>query len=309
MQAELGYDQFHGLWHTECFPPNHNPNRSIDPVGWYSPGVCPSGYSAALVSTTTESALESQYSSDGFSISSIADETTVWCCPAGYSMPWPGIIGCSSLAENIVVTSCSDNSYTRTTTQNPSLGPVTFWTCESDKTISTSASVLPAYADPIYVKYRPSDLPVLQKVSPTWGEWANAKATVTGATSSSGAQTGSASSISSGGLSQDAKIAIGVTIPVVVISLVLGAFVVMRWHRKGPHSSLAREPGLGVEKPELDGQRVPGSTGERKELSGTQENVIIPTHIPELHGESYQPQPVEIDGLHSNLVSELDRAR
>jgi hypothetical protein len=82
LQAELGNDQFHGLWHTECFPPNHNPDRSIDPIGWYSPGICPSGYSAALVSTTTDTALESEYSSYGFSTSSIADETTVWCCPA-----------------------------------------------------------------------------------------------------------------------------------------------------------------------------------------------------------------------------------
>ena len=229
-------------------------------------------------------------------------------------MPWPETIDCSSLAEDVVVTSCSDNSYTRTTTQNPSLGPVAFWTCESDKTVSTSASVLPAYADPIYVKYRLSDLPVLQKLSSTWGEWANVKATGTGAMSSSGAtsssvaHTGSAAPVSSG-LSQDAKIAIGVTIPVVFIAFVLGAYAAMRRHQKGRRPLPAPEPSLGVEKPELDGRGVLGSTGERKELSGTQENVIMPTHIPEIHGESYQPRPAEMDGLHSNPVFELDGAR
>jgi hypothetical protein len=235
-------------------------------------------------------------------------------------MPWPQTIACSSLAEDIVVTSCSNNSYTRTTTRNPSLGSVTFWTCESDKTVSTSASVLPAYADPIYVKYRPSDLSELQKVNPTWGEWANVKATGTGATSfssahtgtstasSSGARTGSTAPVSSSGLSQGAKIAIGITIPIVFIAFVLGGYAAMRWHRKRKRPGPAPEPSLGVEKPELDGWGVPGSAEERKEFD-TRENVMAPAHVSELHGEPHQPRPIEMDELYSNLVSELDGAR
>ena len=79
--GNLGYDGIWGILHDECFPPNYNPNRVGLPVGWYSPGVCPSGYSVARVSTTPDDGLQTEYTYDRFATSSVSDETTVWCCP------------------------------------------------------------------------------------------------------------------------------------------------------------------------------------------------------------------------------------
>lgn len=79
--ASLGSDDGHGLIHLECYPPNHNPHRIANPVGWYSPGVCPLGYSSAKIATTNDPYLEEEYSWSSFSQSTIHDETTVWCCP------------------------------------------------------------------------------------------------------------------------------------------------------------------------------------------------------------------------------------
>ncbi|KAG7294404.1 hypothetical protein NEMBOFW57_004475 [Staphylotrichum longicolle] len=77
----LGSEDISGMIHDECLPPNFNPNRVMVPVGWYSPGVCPSGWKVAKVGTAPDTGLQSEYTSASFSTSSVPDETTVWCCP------------------------------------------------------------------------------------------------------------------------------------------------------------------------------------------------------------------------------------
>jgi hypothetical protein len=78
--GQLGYDEIYGIFHNECYPQGFNPNRDIGPVGWYSPGVCPSGYSIGTVGTTPFFALETAYTDRNFSTSIISNKTTVWCC-------------------------------------------------------------------------------------------------------------------------------------------------------------------------------------------------------------------------------------
>ena len=81
VEATVGSEDISGMLHDECLPPNFNPNRLLVPVGWYSPGVCPSGWKAAKVATAPNADLQTEYASASFSSSSLPDETTVWCCP------------------------------------------------------------------------------------------------------------------------------------------------------------------------------------------------------------------------------------
>lgn len=113
---------------------------------------------------------------------------------------------CIGSTSYVSVTTCAGNLW-ETWTVNPSIGSIYFETCRSaGVTFPTSKLVVQAQA--IFVKYRPEDLSVLQKASPGWGDWAN-----------------------KGGLSEGAKIAIGVTIPVVFLAFLLGVFVVV-WRRR-----------------------------------------------------------------------------
>jgi hypothetical protein len=81
VEVTVGSEDIAGMLHDECLPHNFNPNRLQIPVGWYSPGVCPSGWKAAKVATTPNADLQTEYASASYSLSSVSDETTVWCCP------------------------------------------------------------------------------------------------------------------------------------------------------------------------------------------------------------------------------------
>jgi hypothetical protein len=67
----------------ECGPSNFL-NPSVGTNGWFSPGVCPSGYTS-LFNTTWDSIATSlwfQSSSQGLcNYPLIPSEITVWCCP------------------------------------------------------------------------------------------------------------------------------------------------------------------------------------------------------------------------------------
>lgn len=51
------------------------------PFGWYSPGVCPSGWIAAKTATTRDPGLDTYYSDLGWDVPPIPGETTIQCCP------------------------------------------------------------------------------------------------------------------------------------------------------------------------------------------------------------------------------------
>jgi hypothetical protein len=170
----------------------------------------------------------------------------------------PGVyLACEGETSNVVVTTC--NSHSLTSTANPTLGTVEFATCPVTGTTLLQRA-LDLGANPVFVKYRPSDLPLLQRAVPTWGSFPGVTIPPTAQPSSSasggGGSPSGASSSSGGpsGLSQDAKIAIGVAVPVAVIAFLLGGVLAMRW-RKAQRSKEAPAPS-GPEhlKPELDGQ-------------------------------------------------------
>lgn len=147
----------------------------------------------------------------------------------------PSASRCSSSASNFTITSCFDDRFTLAHTANPSLGNVMFVTCY-DAVSYAILSTIPVYALPVYVKYQASDLPVLQ--------------TAPGPGSDETAPPDSTTSLRQGDLSQDAKIAIGVTVPFIPLSFLLGVLVAMRWRRKFQH----RPQGLeDIAKPELHG--------------------------------------------------------
>ncbi len=141
--------------------------------------------------------------------------------------------------SHILVTTCSSESFA--TTFDPSLGAISFPTCVSSGTTSIIGTIQVA-AEAIFVKYQPSDLPVLHEASPGLGAWPGI---LVPTSSPAGA---------SGGLSQDAKIAIGVTIPVVFLAFALGVFVALRWRNRVLSTRARSDP---VMMPELQGRPAP----------------------------------------------------
>jgi hypothetical protein len=98
--------------------------------------------------------------------------------------------------------------------------------------------VLFVLAQPIYVKYQPSDLPELRKVSPSWGGTYAYPPTSSSAPSATPSST---TTPGAGGLSTGAKIAIGVVVPVVVLALVFIVCLVVYRRRSGTRARGVQE--------------------------------------------------------------------
>ncbi|OCL14930.1 hypothetical protein AOQ84DRAFT_178715 [Glonium stellatum] len=92
--------------HDECYPPYFYAENTTLPIGWYSPGICPSGYTSAMNYTTTLSGLEKDYIAAGATTSIVPDEITVWCCPSNYFVPQHVYLACSGSIYNFIATSC-----------------------------------------------------------------------------------------------------------------------------------------------------------------------------------------------------------
>jgi hypothetical protein len=210
---------------------------------------------------------------------------------SGLSLLPGGDYGCYGATDDVVLTTCvlgsgdSLSRNSRTSTVNPTLGTIWFDTCPVTGTTILSAahdSVVSLAASPIFVKYRPSDIPLLQKAVPTWGSFPGATPvppTAQPSSSASGGGSGGDGGNSSGaspspppsapsGLSQDAKIAIGVAVPVAVIAFLLSGFLAMRWRKTRMTRSKPAPAPSGPEhlKPELEGQGKPISAPEYREL-------------------------------------------
>ena len=66
----------------ECLPSQYFNASYGFPVAWYSPGVCPSGYTSVHNATTGDPFYQSTlYTNFSPKITEVPGETTVWCCP------------------------------------------------------------------------------------------------------------------------------------------------------------------------------------------------------------------------------------
>jgi len=166
--------------------------------------------------TTTFSPLQDMYVAAGFLTSLVPDETTIWCCPSGLNVDSGKFLACEAWKSNFELTSCEGEGF-RTTTY-PTLG--SFRTCTATTTTPITDEVQVG-ADVIYVKYRPTDLSVLQKVSPSWGITAAAETRSATTGSNRVPAPSSTSSSSHSGVSRKAKIAISAAIPAVLITILL----------------------------------------------------------------------------------------
>jgi hypothetical protein len=67
----------------ECGPSNFL-NPTIGNYGWFSPGICPDGYTSAANSTWGLTAISDWFENldyGGCSYPLVTSEATVWCCP------------------------------------------------------------------------------------------------------------------------------------------------------------------------------------------------------------------------------------
>lgn len=195
---------------------------------------------------------------------------------SGLSVPSDADYGCEGATISVTLTTCDlTTGESRTSTVNPSLGTIWFSTCSVTGTTVLSAPDGLDYsvaASPIFVKYRPSDIPLLQQAVPTWGSFP-------GMTPAPPTPQPSASGNSSGGyppppppppsgLSRGAKIAIGVAVPVGVVALLLSGFLALRWRKTRIARSKPAPAPSGPEhlKPEMGGQGDPFGAPEHREV-------------------------------------------
>ena len=209
-------------------------------------------------------------------------------------------LACEAWTSNIPVTTCITNFLT--TSINPSLGVISFQTCPSTG-VFTVSNTIQVSANPIFLKYRLSDLPILQKASSTWGLWPGitlpSSTTTTGATThsspeSSNDNTGTVVE-SGGGLSQQSKIAIGVTIPIVFLAFALGIFIVVRRRKKMSHDLGPAD--AQTQFPELDSQNVQRNESKAVELEGKHDTMgptaELDTGKPQLINQTGRPAEMD----------------
>ncbi|CAJ2505384.1 Uu.00g127780.m01.CDS01 [Anthostomella pinea] len=188
-----------GPLRASCFPNVTFPSRS----SFYSPGVCPSGYSYACSDKNT------------YSFGSVT-ETTVTCCPTFSSFacnteteasPWGAIprAGCIAQLKNIIVSEAQTSIIPASQLSDPSVS------VDSDGNAILSSPIVNAYG--IQVRWQPSDEAVL---------FGSGNAPTTSSSTAFPSQTDSApeSSTAAGGLSTGA-------IAGIAVGAVLGAAILI----------------------------------------------------------------------------------
>lgn len=138
------------LYSSICMPPNFN-NYWNWQIGYYSPGICPSGYTAAcefptslatFSSFTDESSSSKSWPYYGGEVKS--DETARLCCPTGYNCYSTGMMGVGWSYSLCISTVPS------TTMRDPEVTTATAYTTTENL----------AYA--IQVRWREEDLSILE---------------------------------------------------------------------------------------------------------------------------------------------------
>ncbi|KAK2759763.1 hypothetical protein FQN54_002497 [Arachnomyces sp. PD_36] len=203
----------------KCYPPGfpENADNQIISYYYYSPAICPSGYTSACGETCLAKPLPMR-------------ETAIKCCAEGYTCI-PGSNFCSSAV--------------------PSATEVTLTNQQKVTTVPASPKRV-AYGLGLVVRHQSSDLELFASAT-EGGATAIHTASETGSGDNS-SDTDSESSESSG-LPMGAKIAIGVIVPVVLIALFLIIFCFCRRKKANGKEDVPQPSGPWV-KPELDSTEV-----------------------------------------------------
>ncbi|KAH6875226.1 hypothetical protein BKA58DRAFT_467051 [Alternaria rosae] len=222
----------------ECYPKASGPSEAPAPSsGWdayyYSPAICPAGWTAA---TTFTSAIPIHPTPSAYSLGSAT--TAALCCPLGYSLFLDGH-QCSSIitANQVLTVRIYDGPFS-----------------SSNLSISTQASDWWVFGDGVPIMWQSTDSAVLARATFT-----ASSQTITGPTqiSPSTSPTDKISSTetpssSPGGLSTGVKAGLGVGITVAVIVLLVVAFLLgKRRRRHYEHTPATQEyamPGHDVPK-------------------------------------------------------------
>ncbi|KAJ0116164.1 hypothetical protein J7T55_005110 [Diaporthe amygdali] len=247
------------LYSSICMPPNFN-NYWNWQIGYYSPGICPSGYSAAC-EFPTSLALFSSFT-DGTSSKSWPyyggqvkpDETARLCCPTGYNCYSTGMMGVGWSYSLCISTVPS------TTLRDPE---------QTTGTVMTTTENL-AYA--IQVRWREQDLSILQTNPTVPGQTNVPTQTATTATTQNETDsTNAPDTVSSGVSSGSLAVAVGVSVGVFAL-LLLSAILIWRLVRK-------RKQAAKLQRSEKD---------ERNSKLGSSADTISTT----LSSAPYSPNPV-----------------
>ncbi|PLB46485.1 hypothetical protein P170DRAFT_511244 [Aspergillus steynii IBT 23096] len=232
---------------SDCMPPDWSTGTDA----YYSPGVCPTGYTEAcsnLVSVGT------------------VTETRATCCPSSYICqtdtywPWYADNGCTKIVDSTEV-------YTYTT-DDPDDGLIT--------TTSEDKYGVNAYA--VTIRYQSAD-----KLPPTTSATTTSAPTSTTSSTTSTTSSAATSSPDSSGLSSGAKAGIGVGVAAgVVLLLVAVGFWLFR--RRKANAAAAVAPTTAA--PGTNGMHNPAESSQyvKHELAGAQ---IHP--MPELAGSQLYP--------------------
>ncbi|TGO43902.1 hypothetical protein BCON_0744g00020 [Botryotinia convoluta] len=216
-----------GSGSTTCMPSGFNRETAY----YYSPGVCPTGYSAACSSYSTDSS---------------ATKTIATCCPTGYTCfanrASDQIYGCTSYFsedETLSINSVLFDTVTAaSTTSYPVIYASTTITVTSgvDKVAAYGVIIERASDDPSWVSSTASSSTSSSTASPI-GSGSAAVAAATSSSSNVSSATDSASltsSSSSTGMSTGVKVGVAIGVALGVLLIAAGTFLLFRRLRRRP---------------------------------------------------------------------------
>ncbi|CAD6449391.1 6186bbd2-40c5-4b47-8e9f-8eb3339936ba [Sclerotinia trifoliorum] len=219
-----------GTGSTTCMPSGFNRETAY----YYSPGICPTGYSAACSSFSTDSS---------------ATKTVATCCPTGYTCfanrPSDQIYGCTSYFTEDATLSINSVLFDTVTAASTTSYPVIY--ASTKITVTSGINNVAAYG---IIIERASDDPTWESSttssstsSSTASPIASGSITLVSATSSSSStssaqqSTSTPSTPSSTGLSTGAKAGVGVGVALGVLLISAFAFLFFRRLQKRPQMS------------------------------------------------------------------------
>lgn len=237
---------------SSCLPSGFDTN----PTSYFSPGIaCPSGYSTACHDTTGVSTI-----------------TTVTCCPVRGDVSLSCVPNPLSLADVWSTLFCTWIAPDTTTLSV---------TLSSNGVTSTSLGtfVSPGGINALGIRmvYQSSDL---STSTSSTSKPASNTAQTTSSTSSSSTSSSSPTSTPSSGLSTGAKAAIGVSIPLAVLAILVGVF--LWWRRRSQRYNAVGTGQPAYHSPTTDNKAPPLYGGDPVYELGTPQ--------PELMGDSPRPQ-------------------
>ncbi|RDW65038.1 hypothetical protein BP6252_10689 [Coleophoma cylindrospora] len=208
-----------GVADTSCYPKSSGEKRTSDwDMYYYSPGICPDGWSHAAT-------FSSSYPGISHSALSIASETTaVLCCPLGYQYLVDGF-GHQCWSS---LTSGSTYIYTPLDSNSLPGGPIQTRSADGLIQITINSTASSAFGDGVPIWWQSTDPTVFPLVGTTPTTWV-VTPTLSNSTPS---LRPSKSNSPTNGTSTSVKIGVGVAVPLILIALVLGIVLYIRHHKR-----------------------------------------------------------------------------